>query len=325
MVPTISVIMPAYNVQDYIAESIKSIQQQTYLNWELIIVNDGSTDKTLEVATSFNDSRIKIINQNNQGVSAARNTGILSALGNYISFLDGDDLWLPNFLETMFYQISQSKSPFIIGGYCKFFESGKIEHFNVTPIKENIIWSVIMRETPCHINSILLDKDILLKTNIQFTPGFIFYEDFEFIIKILCVSPVSFVPKELMKYRQRKGSAIHTTHEDKKTLCDIQQTKRTIRFIKTHYIGQDKKDLLEKFSNYFSNLCYKSVLKFIRSEKYDLAKEILNNHQFKLQFTHAKLKDLIRIPLLKSKSKFVWKIFINYPPILHNIKHMFKQ
>jgi teichuronic acid biosynthesis glycosyltransferase TuaG len=99
--PLISIIMPAYNAERYIAESIRSVLAQTYQNWELIIVDDGSTDRTAEIAQSFvlADSRVKYIFQQNTKVAAARNRGIGKAAGDLIAFLDSDDLWMPEKLE----------------------------------------------------------------------------------------------------------------------------------------------------------------------------------------------------------------------------------
>jgi len=98
---TVSVIMPAYNAAKTIAASIESVLAQTYTNWELIIVNDGSTDDTVRVIAPYlRDSRVKLINlERNQGLPAARNLGAERASGDYIAFLDADDLWLPAKLE----------------------------------------------------------------------------------------------------------------------------------------------------------------------------------------------------------------------------------
>lgn len=95
----ISVIMPAYNVANYIEKSINSVLQQSYTDFELVIVNDGSTDNTREIILDCQakDNRIRLVEQTNQGVSVARNTGIENAQGEYISFLDGDDLWHQDF------------------------------------------------------------------------------------------------------------------------------------------------------------------------------------------------------------------------------------
>ncbi len=99
--PEISVIIPSYNRGWAIKEAIDSVFAQRFDNFELIVVNDGSTDNTVEELSSFRN-KIKLIEQNNCGVSAARNKGILCSAGNYIAFLDSDDLWLPGKLEAQF-------------------------------------------------------------------------------------------------------------------------------------------------------------------------------------------------------------------------------
>lgn len=96
-----SIIIPLYNKQETIKKTVDSILQQSLNDFELIIVNDGSTDKSVEIVESIKDSRIRLINQKNQGVSAARNTGIKNAKYDWIAFLDGDDLWDKDFLKTL--------------------------------------------------------------------------------------------------------------------------------------------------------------------------------------------------------------------------------
>jgi hypothetical protein len=91
----VSVIVPVYNVEEYIAETIESVLKQTYPYFELLIIDDESPDCSLEICQQFSDSRIKIISQQNRGLAGARNTGIRHAQGEYLAFLDGDDLWLP--------------------------------------------------------------------------------------------------------------------------------------------------------------------------------------------------------------------------------------
>lgn len=99
--------MPAYNSGNTISGSIQSVLSQTYSKWELLVVIDGSTDDTLEKVFSFNDDRIKSINQENQGVSAARNNGVRNASGKYIAFLDSDDVWHETFLETIIHLMGE--------------------------------------------------------------------------------------------------------------------------------------------------------------------------------------------------------------------------
>jgi len=97
----VSIIMPSYNTAKYISESIKSVQAQTHTNWELIIVDDCSTDNTDEIISEFlSDSRIRYIkNEQNSGAAVSRNRALREAKGKWIAFLDSDDLWLPDKLE----------------------------------------------------------------------------------------------------------------------------------------------------------------------------------------------------------------------------------
>ena len=98
--PLVSVIVPAYNAEKYIGNCIKSVLQQTYPYFELIIVDDSSTDNTVKIIKSFIDKRIKFLQQiNNNGVSSARNNGLSIAQGQWVTFLDADDQWLPTRLE----------------------------------------------------------------------------------------------------------------------------------------------------------------------------------------------------------------------------------
>src|SRR4028118_518511 len=97
--PQISVIIPAYNAERTIRETIESVQQQTFLDLELIVINDGSKDRTVELVQSIKDDRLKIFSYENGGVCVARNRGIDHANGEFIAFLDADDLWTPDKLE----------------------------------------------------------------------------------------------------------------------------------------------------------------------------------------------------------------------------------
>lgn len=97
--PKVSVIIPAHNAMTYLPETIKSVVQQTFTDFEVLIVNDGSSDRIVQWADSLSDNRIKLISQLNQGVSSARNTAINESSGEYIAFLDADDLWETKKLE----------------------------------------------------------------------------------------------------------------------------------------------------------------------------------------------------------------------------------
>ena len=94
--PIVSVVMPVYNVERFVAEAVQSVLDQRFEDFELIIVDDGGTDRSVEICRSFTDHRIRIVSQANRGLAGARNTGIRESLGRYIALLDSDDRWHPS-------------------------------------------------------------------------------------------------------------------------------------------------------------------------------------------------------------------------------------
>jgi glycosyltransferase involved in cell wall biosynthesis len=116
----VSIITPSYNSVKYIAETIQSVQNQTYQNWEMIIVDDGSSDQTESVVLSIiqNDNRIQFHKLNhNSGPAVARNTGIEKASGDYMTFIDADDIWFPTFIENNIKTIQETGIPFVFSSY----------------------------------------------------------------------------------------------------------------------------------------------------------------------------------------------------------------
>ena len=114
-----SIITPCYNGAKYIEETIDSVIAQTYKNWEMLIVDDGSRDDSAQIVTKYceKEERIKLISQENAGSAAARNNGIRNAQGQYIALLDADDLWHPQFLEK---QINFMKKKDAVCVYCSY-------------------------------------------------------------------------------------------------------------------------------------------------------------------------------------------------------------
>ncbi|NMG06810.1 glycosyltransferase family 2 protein [Brasilonema sp. UFV-L1] len=134
----VSVIIPVYKVEKYVAATIQSVLAQTYENFELLIIDDGSPDKSIEICQQFTDNRIKIIRQENRGVAAARNLGIRHAQGEYLAFLDADDLWVPEKLEKHVEHLNNS--PAVGVSFCRscfIDEAGKpLGIYQITKLKE---------------------------------------------------------------------------------------------------------------------------------------------------------------------------------------------
>lgn len=108
--PVFSVVIPVYNVERYIKECIESVLNQTYKNFEIVIVDDGSQDNSIRIARQYLDSRIRIVSQPNRGLAAARNTGINASRGMFIALLDSDDFWHPKKLQEHFHHFSNDRT-----------------------------------------------------------------------------------------------------------------------------------------------------------------------------------------------------------------------
>ena len=122
----VSIITPAYNAKRFIEETIKSVQNQTYKNWEMLIIDDGSKDETGDVVKKFlDDKRIKYFKQENAGSGAARNNGIRRAKGNYICLLDADDTWNKDFLEEQIKLLNEKNATLVFSSHTRINENGE--------------------------------------------------------------------------------------------------------------------------------------------------------------------------------------------------------
>ena len=147
----VSIITPCYNGAKYVAETIESVINQTYKKWEMIIVDDGSKDKSAEIIKTYvnKDSRIKYIYQNNAGSAAARNNGIRRAQGQYIALLDADDVWHKDFLEK---QIAFIKKNNAVCVYCSY---SKIDDHSRSILRPTISKGIITTKDMKVMNQII--------------------------------------------------------------------------------------------------------------------------------------------------------------------------
>src|SRR5690554_6433425 len=151
-----SVVIPLYNKELSITNTAQSVLDQTYQNFEIVIINDGSTDSSIKAVEAINDNRIRLIHQENQGVSAARNRGIKEAKYEWIAFLDGDDLWEPNHLEeitkmmNLYPEEKVFVTSFVYSDNRQMFKQPratpifKIANYFKEAIKENLMWKSIV-------------------------------------------------------------------------------------------------------------------------------------------------------------------------------------
>ena len=221
MNPLISIIVPIYNVEKYIRTCIESILAQTYRNVEVIIVNDGSTDQSLAVISDLicSHHNVKVINQKNQGVSVARNTGIDVATGKYIIFVDPDDKIMPGFVSSL-YQIADKTGADIVRGSFRDFNGnipkGWVPDFNVPTNYGTIVLDQFLSSNISFVVwSSIYRLDFINSNHIRFTPGILF-EDADFTIRAYMLAKlVATSPEPNYAYRINRPGSILTTKTTK--------------------------------------------------------------------------------------------------------------
>ncbi len=206
--PEVSVIIPTYNYGHFIKEAIKSVLSQSFSDLEVIVVDDGSTDGTKNVISTFNDSRISYIFQNNGGLSSARNNGLINSSGEYIGFLDADDLWMPEKLEL---QLSIFKKKQNVGlvytGYEVIDYSGTcIATRNVHKIEGDLISQLILGNIVSGSATTSLVRRKCYETVGLFDSTLKSCEDWDMWLRIALIAEFDYIDQPLAKIRLHGGN-----------------------------------------------------------------------------------------------------------------------
>lgn len=200
----ISIITPCYNSEKYIEDTLNSVLAQTYTNWEWWIIDDASQDNSVKIIRSFQDERIHLIALNeNAGAAEARNIGIRNAKGRYLTFIDSDDLWLPEFLEKAQQFLFQNNAELAYAGYKRFDEDLKplLADF---PAEDHVDYKRILYNCPIPMLTALYDTKRIGKMEI---PEVDMREDYAMWIEILKKIPEArAIPESLAIYRIRNSS-----------------------------------------------------------------------------------------------------------------------
>jgi len=211
--PIVSVVVPAFNVADYIPQLLRSLGAQTLTPFEAIVVDDGSTDRTREVVESFADERISLIQQPNQGVSVARNMGLAATQGAFVMFLDGDDLLHPRALERLSEALQRdARAAGAYGTFIKIRESGDPQP-RQKPLERqrypsgDILASVIEQGIFANGGHVLLRRDVAMAIG-GFNPTLSLSEDWEFFCRAAAQGDFVFIGQtpETLYLRLRSGS-----------------------------------------------------------------------------------------------------------------------
>ncbi|MDR3272916.1 MAG: glycosyltransferase [Flavobacteriaceae bacterium] len=202
--PAVSIVTACYNSEKYIGETIQSVLNQTCADWEWLIVDDCSTDNSVQVIKKIKDERIKLIKlTENQGAAKARNHGIKAAQGRYLTFIDSDDLWLPEFLETVVSYLKENKEEMVYTSYKRVDENLQplLEDFTA---EDNIKYNRLLYNCPMPMLTTIYDTARIGKILI---PEIEKREDYALWLTILKKIPnVRAIEKPLAVYRIRSNS-----------------------------------------------------------------------------------------------------------------------
>lgn len=204
--PDISIIMPCYNAATHLPESVGSVLAQTFVNWELIAIDDGSSDNTLAWLSAQTDPRIRVHAQTNQGASLARNAGIAMARGRHIAFLDADDTWDPAFLNKMLAALASNNHAVL--AYCGWQKRGRLSDPGlpfVPPDYENSD-KLETLFTGCRwpIHAAVVKRDAVIVAG-GFDPELKNAEDYALWLRVASTAPIVLVPEVLAYYHFHEG------------------------------------------------------------------------------------------------------------------------
>nr|WP_312175883.1 glycosyltransferase [Moraxella sp. CTOTU46934] len=246
--PLVSVIVPVYNVEQYLDECLNSIRQQTYENLEIIVVEDCSTDQSLEVLSKhLNDQRIKLIrHEKNSGLSAARNTGIDGARGDYIMFVDSDDHIHNNLIQLCLDNTSKKGLDLIVFDFQSFYDGEKIDNkLNKNKDYESKVFNQSEYLKYHHFAWLKFLRADILKNNILRFPVGYYYEDWPFHWELAFNNcRVLHLSAPLYYYRLRSGSI--TSSGDQKLIHIYYSHRIILNRMKNYNVLLDVKKILAK-------------------------------------------------------------------------------
>jgi glycosyltransferase involved in cell wall biosynthesis len=206
--PSISVIIPTYNATKTVLATIASVQAQTYRDIEIIVINDGSTDNLLEcLVPTVTDARVKIYSYPNGGLPVARNRGIARSTGEYIAFIDADDLWTPDKLELQLQALTANPRAGLAYSWTYFMEEDGQHYHTDRPIwfqgdvlKDLMLWNFL-----CHGSNPLIRRSVIDAVG-EFDPTLPSAEDWDYWLRIAAQWEFALVPQPQIYYRQSGGA-----------------------------------------------------------------------------------------------------------------------
>jgi glycosyltransferase involved in cell wall biosynthesis len=247
MTPKISVILPVYNAQTYLQESIQSILSQSFSDFELIIINDGSTDQSLEIIQSYTDDRIKLINQSNAGLPISLNRAIAIAKGQYLARQDADDISLPTRLAEQTAYLDEHPTCALLGSWAKILvDNTPTDRALQHPYKNGDIQLKLLFFNCFVHSSVMIRKSALEKSGLypeereKFPP-----EDYDLWLRIAKDFEVANIPKALLQYRELSNSISRTKLQIMQDRAELMSLHAIKDILGRAFVDADIADLLK--------------------------------------------------------------------------------
>lgn len=234
--PKVSIIIPTYNYGDFICDAIDSVLSQTFQNHEIIVIDDGSTDNTVDILKKYEDN-ISYYYQNNKGPASARNLGIKNSKGDYICFLDADDVFLPDKLEIQLSLFENSSNKNLALLYSDFYVVNKnlnniLKYYRCKSFPNHAMaLNYLFQDNYINTSTVMIPKDILLKVGL-FNEEYKYLEDYDLWVKIGIDYDFLGINKPLVKTRSHYKNYSRSVPHPEKVNCINSIRKNTIWYKK---------------------------------------------------------------------------------------------
>lgn len=313
--PLISIIVPVYNVEKYLSQCLDSILSQTYTNWEAILVDDGSKDNSGKICDEYTakDSRFKVFHQENGGVSSARNFGIDNARGEWITFVDADDIIAENYISAVKDILIENKCGTVTSSSYKMTDEGKKYPYVEYPDLLLTTGEFVKKELKHYVSwGFFFQLSIIKRYNIQFDTRLNMSEDALFIMQYLgCIETVQLTSQITYYYRINMDSVCKNGMNYAKSLNHynasilLHAMKGTLNLEDSAIM----RAMIIQFKWFLSDLC---EIKLKRSELRDAQQKISKLYNLTKGYKRPKMAGLAKYSLVLYKILFLCKNFLKY-------------
>lgn len=284
----VSVNIPVYNGSDYIRDTLESVLAQTVKDFEIIIIDDGSNDGSGQVIKEFKDSRIKYFFQENKGIGAARNAAIEMSQGEYIAFLDQDDLWLPTKLEEELAMFDKGRDIGLVFCNTIFFsyKGDLFSYYGKEKPPQGMVFRQLLRKYFLSLETVMVRRSVL--ETVGLFPDYMMAEEYDLFLRIAYKFPFGYVDKALSKYRLHDKN--YSWGRELEEIKEIRMTIDTLCHNIPEFENIYAKELLEKGED----LSFSEAIVHWRSNNLPEAKRII----LRLAKTHPSPKIITTLLLI---------------------------